>query len=365
MTKLYDILDWAALQGHIQRKEITERFHPEFPNLVIYNYADVVAFSGNWTHETMATRGLIVDLETMDVLARPFKKFFNYGQVEAGKVDLDAPLFSVDNKFDGSLGILYRQPDGLLAVATRGSFESDQAKHATELVRNTWDSSVWENWPVTFDEHTLLFEIVYPENRIVVDYGTTDKLMYLGAVNNESGAFVPIYTAPEAGFETLRSVLAQPDRSNAEGYVVWTNPFRAVKLKYAAYVELHRIVTGLNRKSIWRALSEGYDVYLKLLEQLPDELYVWAGNVGTELQNQYAEIMRDADMWYGRAIDDMEFQHSESDGEWYQDFDRKMFAEFVAKHVPSEYRGHVFAILDGKDIQSKIFKQIEPVGGER
>lgn len=361
MTKLYDILDWASLQGHIQRKEITERFHPEFPNLVIYNYADVVAFSGNWTHETMATRGLIVDLETMDVLARPFKKFFNYGQVEAGKVDLDAPLFSVDNKFDGSLGIAYMQPDGLLAVATRGSFESDQAKHATKVLHDNW-GQLTEAINLIKGGFTPLYEIIYPENRIVVDYGTTDSLVFLGTVSNESGAFVPLHSAPEEGFETLRSVLAQPDRSNAEGYVVWTNPFKAVKLKYAAYVELHRIVTGLNRKSIWRALSEGYDVYLKLMEQLPDELYVWAGNVGTELQNQYSDIIGAADEFFLRAVDYME---DTSDDDWYQDFDRKKFAEWVAANVPSEYRGYVFALVDNKDIQTKIWKQIEPIGGER
>lgn len=359
MTKLYDILDWATLQGHIQRKEITERFHPEFPNLVIFNYADVVAFSGNWTHETMATRGLIVDLETMDVLARPFKKFFNYGQVEAGKIDLDAPLFSVDNKFDGSLGIVYMQPDGVLAVATRGSFESDQAKHATKVLHSNWNQ-LTEAIDLIKGGFTPLYEILYPENRIVVDYGTTDKLVFLGAVSNESGAFVPIHNAPEEGFETLRSVLAQPDRSNAEGYVVWANPFRAVKIKYAAYVELHRIVTGLNRKSIWRALSQGEDVYNALVVSLPDELFKWARSTAAELREEYAKVMRAVDEAY---LDVLDQDVWESEDEY--KIDRKKFAKMVALRVPKQYSGYVFGLADNKDVQTKIWKQIEPKGGER
>ena len=360
MTKVYDMLDWAALQGHVQRKEITERVHPEFLNLVIYNYADIVAFQKLWTPETRAARGLIVDLETYDVLARPFSKFFNYGQEEGVNYELDTRLYHVGNKFDGSLGIGYIRPDGQVAIATRGSFESDQAKHATNLVAQE-PSLAWDIREAIRHGRTPLFEIIYPENRIVLSYGDADYLQYLGEVSIDTGAYMPSKNGTEG--KTFRSVLAIPDRPNSEGWVVWFDPYTAVKIKQEDYIALHRIVTGLNRKSIWRALSEGYDVYLKLAEQLPDELFKWAQDVAQELNEQYAQIMRDADRWYIDAVialDDM--PGGEFDG---QDFDRKKFATWVAANVPSEYRGYVFGLLDGKDIMSKIWKQIEPFGGEK
>jgi len=135
------------------------------------------------------------------------------------------------------------------------------------------------------------------------------------------------------------------------------------QIKQEDYVALHRIVTGLNRKSVWRALSEGYDVYQAMLVQLPDELYAWAENVAKELNEQYADIMREADGWYMNTLDQDIWE--DEDDLSNQNIDRKRFALTVAANVPSEYRGYVFGLLDGKDVQTKIWKQIEPVGGEK
>lgn len=358
MVKVHEILNYTRLLQHVQDKEVTSRLHPEFPNLAIYNYADIVQITGNWTHETRTARGLIVDLDTGDVLARPFKKFFNYGQ-EKVDYDLDAPLYHVGNKYDGSLGIVYRRPDGRLAVATRGSFESEQAKHATELLLDK-RSGDYDHFDY-FVEHgfTPLCEIVYPENRIVVNYNDFDGLVELGVVEVATGDYTPPLGA--RNWPSLRDVLARPDRPNAEGWVVWTDPQTAVKIKQQDYIELHRIVTGLNRKSVWRALSKGEDEFKALLEQLPDELYAWAEGVAKELREEYAEIMREVDDHYLAVLDDFDFNPGA------QDFDRKLFAQDVAANVPSEYRGFMFALLDKQHgrVQDKIWSMVEPKGSER
>lgn len=360
MVYLNDILNIDRLQEHIDRKEVTVRHHPEFPNLAIYNYADIVQITGNWTHETRTARGLIVDLDTNEVLARPFAKFFNFGQ-EKVDYDLDAPLYHVGNKYDGSLGIVYRRPDGRLAVATRGSFESEQAVHATELLDGGTDATAPDALHYYIEQgFTPLCEIIYPENRIVVDYGKDDYLADLGIVENATGDFTPPLEVWNRGL-SLRTILAWDDRPNAEGWVAWINPQTAVKIKQRDYIELHRIVTGLNRKSVWRALSQGEDMFKELLEQLPDELYAWAEGVAKELREEYAAIMREADMWYICVTD---ATYAEYD---YQDFDRKFFAQHVAKIVPSEYRGFMFALLDRQygRVQDKIWRMIEPMGSER
>ena len=48
------------------------------------------------------------------------------------RIESDAPV-EVTDKMDGSLGILYRRPDGVCAIATRGSFASDQALEANKI----------------------------------------------------------------------------------------------------------------------------------------------------------------------------------------------------------------------------------------
>ena len=69
-------------------------------------------------------------------------------------------------------------------MATRGSFESDQAIHATRRLNDyRFHRDTARRW-------TLLVEIVYPANRIVCDYTDRDGLIMLGAVRVRDGKTV-------------------------------------------------------------------------------------------------------------------------------------------------------------------------------
>src|SRR4051812_16526347 len=94
--------------------------HPD-ADLWIYNYTPQTQYENHWTPETLACRGLILDVDG-DVVARPFPKFFNWGTPQAEGLPLHEP-FVVTEKFDGSLGILYML-DGQTFIASRGSFTS-------------------------------------------------------------------------------------------------------------------------------------------------------------------------------------------------------------------------------------------------
>src|SRR6185369_15422771 len=142
--------------------------------------------------------------------ARPFAKFFNHGQPGAPGIDLTEPV-AVSDKADGSLGILY--PDGAgWAVATRGSFASDQARHATALLATRYPDFTPP------PGLTVLFEIIYPANRIVLDYQGLDDLVLLGAVDIATGRSfgpeaVPDWPGPVVetfGYATFAEALAAP-----------------------------------------------------------------------------------------------------------------------------------------------------------
>jgi RNA ligase len=367
VTYLSDVLSdldgsgFKLYQDMLDGKYITERSHPEFPELRILNYTEKAAFEGVWNRVTLNSRGLIYNADTHKVIARPFKKFFNYGQTGAPDIDLDARPYFVSDKFDGSLGIAYRQPDGLWAIATRGSFESEQAKHATALVRERGEKKYLLDWTSNDGRATPLFEIIYPENRIVVDYGDMDSLQTLGAVWIDSGDYIAWGGVGTFDFRTFRAAIEAKPRPNAEGFVVWLDRQTAVKIKQDDYVELHRIVTGLNRKSVWRALKEGEPTFKALQEQLPDELYNWSSEVAKEIREQYASHIRIIDNTYQDAL---EAEYSTRTA-WDEPFDRGRFARRVQSGVPDAYRGFMFSLLDGKDISAKVWDMVEPVGGER
>lgn len=234
---------WEMMaQGYVR-----ERVHPELP-LRILNYSEKTAYEGAWNEVTRKCRGLIYDLDTSEVVARPFEKFFNWGEPNAPELDLHAPAVVTD-KADGSLGVIFPTPDGY-EIATRGSFTSEQAIHATAVLRERY--AEWEP-PVGC---TTLVEIVYPTNRIVVDYEGLDDLIYIASVRIADGGIEPGHwpgpRIEEMAYESLDEALAAEPRPNREGVVVYFPDLGVrVKLKQADYMALHRILTGTNARNVW------------------------------------------------------------------------------------------------------------------
>jgi RNA ligase len=174
---LGDLLDETELAHAIGEGYIRRQVHPEMP-LAILNYTERCQYERAWTDVTRTCRGLIVRDGTGEVLARPWAKFFNYGEHPEGSLDLSAPA-EVTDKMDGSLGILYRAGNEW-AIATRGSFASDQARWATAWFQR------YAN-PDFFDpRNTYLFEVIAHWNRIVVQYDW-EGLVLLGIVETETG----------------------------------------------------------------------------------------------------------------------------------------------------------------------------------
>ena len=157
---------------------LISQVHPTL-DLTIYNYSQKTQYEKMWNEETLSCRGLVLD-SWGNVVARPFKKFFNLSEVEGEIPDLP---FEVFEKMDGSLGIFFWY-NGNPIFASRGSFTSDQSKVGWEILKGMDYKNLKRGV-------TYLFEIIYPENRIVVDYGDTEKLVLLGAVETSTGEEIP------------------------------------------------------------------------------------------------------------------------------------------------------------------------------
>lgn len=124
-----------------------KQVHPTLP-LTIWNYTEKVQYENLWDETLLMCRGLVTDNEG-NIIAKPFDKFFN---IEEGKFE-PTENFEVYEKMDGSLGIVFWF-QGQWVVATRGSFTSDQAIKARELLRKY-------NTDIMFRHLTYCFEIIY------------------------------------------------------------------------------------------------------------------------------------------------------------------------------------------------------------
>jgi len=88
LSDLLDTDELAAMldQGYVRRQE-----HHSMP-LAIYNYTEKAAYDRVWNDVTSQCRGLIIDVATSRVVARPFPKFFNYGEHDEATLSLDEPV---------------------------------------------------------------------------------------------------------------------------------------------------------------------------------------------------------------------------------------------------------------------------------
>ncbi|RZT87500.1 RNA ligase [Pseudonocardia sediminis] len=350
ITDLFGVndLDAAIAAGHVKRQE-----HPTLP-LSIYNYTDTCQWDSAWTPVTRTCRGLIVDAHG-GIVARPFPKVHNHHEPNAPTID-GREAVEVTDKVDGSLGILY-PADGEYGIATRGSFTSEQAQHATALWAQRYTRTVCPIPGVT-----TLFEIVYPANRIVIDYAGQDDLVLLGGVRDHDGQHVPAWRLANAiqwpgpvveafAFGSYADALAAAPRPGREGFVVRSIVSgAAVKVKQADYVALHRIVTGLNARTVWERLGEGDDI-ADLISGLPDEFHGWVSMVARDLQRDAAAIEDTAGEDHTAILRFLP-----------AGWTRKDYA-MVAKDRPN--KAYLFRLLDGRGVSDLAWREVKPSADHR
>jgi RNA ligase len=321
-----------------------KQVHPTLP-LTIWNYTEKVQYENLWDEVTLSARGLVTD-DTGDIVATPFQKFFN---IEEGKFE-PTENFEVFEKMDGSLGIVFWYR-GQWVVATRGSFTSDQAIKAREILRKY-------NTNIMFRHLTFCFEIIYPENRIVLDYGNDEKLVLLGTFD-KNGKEIDVEMWSQYGFDVVKKYDGIKDfkelksmvKDNQKGFVVKFSNGDRVKVKGVEYLRLHKIMTNVTTTGVWEYLKNGEDV-LELLKDVPDEFYNKIKSYVKDLRYAYFQISERA----GKLHDGFRYGK-------YGDVDpeptKKEFAEFVLKREKILHPV-MFAMWDKKDYSEIIWNLIRP-----
>ncbi|KIZ16139.1 RNA ligase [Streptomyces natalensis] len=372
----------AALDaGHISRKR-----HPELP-LSLYSYTRACQFERVWNEATLRCRGLVADDVTGEIVALPLAKFFNVGEHGTGQPYAPAlpdEPFEVYDKVDGSLAVIFHYA-GRWLVATRGSFISTQATWAQRLL-DAKDTSA------LVPGVTYLAEILYPQNRIVVDYGERRDLVLLAAIGKD-GTEIPLADAA-AGWQGIGSVvtvwpalpLAEllartasnrlPDGrtatgTDAEGFVLrFASGIRA-KAKLAEYVRLHKVLTGVTERDIWRShgiqrfaglppkqlaqalgcsaadtAASGGRPLDTLLEQVPDEFDTWVREVIARIEKDVADRERAIDEAYASLAP--------------LAADRGAFARAAQALPDAAVRPAVFQRLDGRPTELMTYRSVRP-----
>jgi len=365
MTTLDELFGPGRLQEEIDAGRV--RRGRSGDGLSIFNYTETCQYGHHWNEVTLRCRGLIADDVTGEILAWPFPKFFNHSEHGHGNPwapDLPDEPFTVYDKVDGSLGIVFwdRRQERWRA-ASRGSFASEQAQWAQAWI----DRADEFGRPVSSRlcvGSTYLAEIVYPENRIVVNHGNRRDLVLLG-VYGRLGDELPldalmvdwmsigsvVRSWPQMPLDVLVELAGRSadihgmvrTGTDMEGYVLRYRSGRRVKIKLTEYIRMHAILTGMNERTIWEVLANGGSLD-DLLANVPDEFMRWVQDVADRLRQAHAEKVLAANVAYAAITN------------------KALRKEFAQEAIPTGLSSMLFRLYDGKSIEEMAWKMVKPSG---
>ncbi len=380
----FETYDKLVEQGYLRKQESGP--------LVLFNYSEKCTYERYWNKYTIECRGLILNKETGDTVARPLSKFFNEFELE-NKTLPQPPVgetFVVEEKLDGSLGILYLDPvDDKYKIATRGSFQSDQAKIGTTMLQEALakveaGSEKYNTMLGTLKRYTPCFEIIYPENRfndgarLVVDYGNDKTLVLLCAINKVTGKDLDEDLLKEfadiLGFPLRKTYnytaeeikeLQQTWPVNFEGVVRRYVPsgFR-IKDKGAAYCKMQKILNSISPISIWEKMAELPNGKFVLPSEykalIPEEILPEVEAIEKELIHKASSATANAYGWYKKAAEYAEQIHPENIPKGLGIFKQQFLDEY------SEYGPSLFLIhkKEFDKLTGFVVKLIRPKGNE-
>lgn len=263
-----------TLQNLYQRYDIQHFVNHEL-GVVVFNYRPLSPKSSPIVREC---RGLILELDTWDVVCKPIGAFFEPSEsgYKAVADQFDWSSAKAMHKIDGALVCMYHYK-GQWRCSTR--FNAD----GSSIVRSpngsgrtvTWRQLVEEalmNNGTSWAEFTsklnpdvsYVFELVTPDNRVVVLYSTS-HLYLVAAVNRKTLKEIDIFNMKFHGevvpYKKVSSLVQvyvlieeQPDSHKNEGYVVVDKNFNRLKIRNPRYSEAMRTYSVDDEMSALREL---------------------------------------------------------------------------------------------------------------
>ena len=349
----------GTLQEYIDRTGITAHYSP-CGSLVLFDYNKMVSFTRDWDNLTRTARGLVFNVATGKVASRSFDKFYNLDEPEVGGYEKLPPgEITWLEKADGSM-IECFYSIGRWWFTTRGSFNSDQAIWA-----EAW-ASTHLNFNMMSKVYTFIFECIYPENRIVVDYGDTEELRLTGIRHIESGEFLSYATMEYIAaliksnivkrftFSDIHAALASRETLtiNEEGYVGRIGNFM-FKLKGNAYCLAHKAMSNMTPLAFWDAIDIAtFKIPESFLSQIPEEFRSDVDALAGIVEKVHQDII-DKTMEYAASVP--VFDSTTADG-------KKSRYLYISNNFPSGYVHRILSVVNNNSmhVRNEIHRAVRP-----
>jgi len=173
-----------TLNRLVKARKIRRKWHKTYKHLAIYKYVGGFDF---FHHEDAKSvkwcRGLVYDHKEDRAVACPMPKFhnhFEYPESELKEI-LASDHYYITKKVDGSCVLAWHYM-GEWHFSTLFGINSNQAQKARSLLERIGRLDDLLN-----QKRTYIFEVVYPQNRIVLNYGSEESLTYITEFDPKTG----------------------------------------------------------------------------------------------------------------------------------------------------------------------------------
>lgn len=294
--------------------------------------------------EVQEARGIIINIETCDVVCWPFRKFGNYG--ESYVDDIDWSSAKVQEKVDGSiLKLWFNEISNKWHVSSNSMIDADEARPFSDISLQQLFFEAANKQNLNFEildkDFTYIFELVSPFNRVVIKYPETE-IYHTGTRNNKTGIEYDVdigikkpkkyaINSISACIQAAKMLNDGYDEYNLvnEGFVVVDKNWHRIKVKSPKYVLIHHSLTGnvLSKRRIINIILENEEEeYLAYYPQYKEQFDIYGKKLSI-LQNEIVEAHKK----FLKVWDDA-------------DHNKKKFAEIVSKE---KRKGWAFSTVFG------------------
>jgi len=301
-------------------EELTEQYairvkrHSQYPNLVHFKYNQISSpLSEPIVQEC---RGIILDEDNdWKVVAFPYRKFFNYGEPNATKIDWSSAR--IYEKLDGTLIVMYYY-DNKWQTSTTGTPDATAPVGDFKISFNNlfWRVFSELGYGLPKDEmknFTFMFELLTPLNQIVVRHnksrivlhGVRDvsKYPYEEQLPDVIGNILKYECVKHYSFNTIEQVVQAAEKLDCfktEGFVVVDKYFNRIKIKNSDYVLYHHLKSSFSVKKALEVIRKGesqeYITYFPELKNVFDVINKYYQKAVNEANQVLASVAGMNDM---------------------------------------------------------------------
>lgn len=182
-AEIHDVIEYMRASKYIGEKS--------FGNISSFNFTRGAFQDKVWDGMTTKARGLYIDTEHEQVVARGYEKFFNYGEMEFTKPEALARnlKFPVEAyvKENGFLGIVSTDNDGELIFTSKSTMGGDHAVMVKENLYKIYGEEAIEKMRKYANQYhvTFVFEIIDRERDPHIIQYNDNYAILLDIINND------------------------------------------------------------------------------------------------------------------------------------------------------------------------------------